>query len=108
MADTLKDKRMERERKTVEAMVHLFCIGHHGDRTGSCNECSDLYEYALSRLKMCPFQSEKPTCARCSVHCYRPDRREQIRAVMRYSGPRMLIHHPLLAMHHMLLGRKRR
>lgn len=30
--------------------------------------------------------------------------REQIKAVMRYAGPRMLLHHPILALFHMLDG----
>ena len=28
--------------------------------------------------------------AKCPVHCYQRDRREQAREVMRYAGPRMV------------------
>jgi hypothetical protein len=41
------------------------------------------------------------TCAKCPVHCYRPELRERIRAVMRYAGPRMLFRHPRLAILHL-------
>jgi hypothetical protein len=36
--------------------------------------------------------------------------REQIRRVMRYSGPRMIIHHPVLAIWHYIdrIARKRK
>jgi len=34
--------------------------------------------------------------------------REQIRAVMRYSGPRMLLHHPLMTFHHIWIDYKAR
>ena len=38
------------------------------------------------------------------VHCYAPARRQEIQAVMRYGGPRMLLHHPLMTLRHMMLG----
>lgn len=28
--------------------------------------------------------------------------RDRVKAVMRYAGPRMIIHHPLMALRHML------
>ena len=65
---------------------------------------STLREYVHARLDHCPFQEEKSTCAHCTVHCYKPDMRERIRAVMRYSGPRMLLHHPGLAVQHLIDG----
>lgn len=40
----------------------------------------------------------KTKCHKCSVHCYMPEMRERIKEVMRYSGPRMLLHHPVEAM----------
>jgi hypothetical protein len=30
-----------------------------------------------------------------------------VKKVMRYAGPRMLLHHPVLAMHHVFDGRKK-
>ncbi len=94
-------KRLKTELKTVEAMIGLYCSGIHGEKT-LCSECSDLLEYARSRLEKCPYGKDKPACARCPVHCYRPPMREKIRAVMRYAGPRMIYRHPLLALRHML------
>ena len=41
-----------------------------------------------------------------SVHCYQPQMREQIRQVMRYSGPRMLLYHPVLAIWHLVCSNK--
>jgi hypothetical protein len=63
--------------------------------------------YALERLKKCPFQGGKTTCAKCPVHCYKPKMREKIRIVMRYSGPRMLYHHPVLAIFHLIDSRRK-
>jgi len=71
-----------------------------------CPECTDLLDYALARIDACRFGDDKPTCARCAVHCFRPAMRAQIRAAMRYSGPRMTYRHPYLAARH-LMDRKR-
>lgn len=48
------------------------------------------------------FQEHKPTCGSCSVHCYKPSMKKRIIEVMRYSGPRMIFHHPLLACAHLV------
>ena len=40
--------------------------------------------------------------AMCNVHCYRPDMREKIREVMRFSGPLMIFHHPMEALRYIL------
>ena len=96
--------RIERERRTLEAMIRVYCHGNHGSGTGECAECAELRVYAGKRLEKCPFQEEKPPCARCPIHCYQPARREQVKAVMRYSGPRMMLRHPIFALRHWLDG----
>ena len=100
-----RNPRLKREAKTLTAMVGLYCHGHHGSPRGQpCTDCQDLLDYALFRLSKCPFWAGKPTCARCPIHCYKPAQREQIKIVMRHSGPRMLLHHPVLAVLHLLDG----
>ncbi len=95
---------MEREARTVEAMIRLYCRNVHGSGDALCPDCTALHSYARQRLQKCPFQEGKTTCARCPAHCYKPQMREQIRAVMRYAGPRMLLRHPVLAMLHLVDG----
>lgn len=98
--------RLARERVTVYAMTRIYCRDHHGlPENHLCEECSALYEYAMQRLEHCPYQGEKPTCANCPIHCYQKTRREEIRVVMRYAGPKMLLRHPWLAIRHLLDGR---
>lgn len=99
-------RRMDRERRTIEVMVGIYCRDHHGKRDGLCNRCSKLEEYAFARLDKCAFADAKPTCVNCPVHCYRPDMRERVREVMRYSGPRMLLRHPVLTIAHLRDGRR--
>jgi predicted amidophosphoribosyltransferase len=96
--------RMVRERRTIAAMIRIYCRGNgHPGRSdaGLCPECEALRSYAWRRLERCPFQEGKTTCARCPVHCYNPEQRERVRAVMRYAGPRMLARHPFLAVQHL-------
>lgn len=99
-------KRMDRERRTVDAMIHIYCKGHHDTKGELCPECGALRDYAFVRLDRCKFGEEKPTCGNCTVHCYRPDMRERVRAVMRYSGPRMVLRHPVLAIAHFVDGKR--
>jgi hypothetical protein len=92
--------RIIREKRTVRAMIGIYCRSRHGERRGLCAECSELMQYAECRLDACPFEAEKTACARCPIHCYRPTMRARIKEVMRYAGPRMLWRHPILAMWH--------
>jgi hypothetical protein len=92
---------IKREQKIVEYMVQLYCQGHHHAEKELCVECQELLVYAHQRILKCPFGNQKPTCAQCPVHCYQPDKREQIREVMRYAGPYMLYKHPFLTLFHL-------
>ncbi len=107
MNATRQKRRIEREKRTVEVMIGMYCP-HHASSSELCAGCHDLLEYALARIDRCPFLEAKPPCSSCPVHCYKPEMREQIRSVMRYAGPRMLLSHPVLAVAHMVDGLKKR
>jgi hypothetical protein len=94
--------RIKRELKTVQKMIRLYCRDHHAPALAPCDECCELFAYAEKRLLNCPFQERKSTCSKCAIHCYKPSMKEQIVKVMRYGGPRMLLHHPILAIHHLI------
>ena len=98
---------MIRERKTIETMIKIYCNTCHKNNDELSKECNELFEYAMIRLDKCPFQEKKPTCAKCPLHCYRPEMRTKVREVMKHSGPRMLFKHPILAFRHLLDGRKK-
>jgi hypothetical protein len=99
-------RRLERERRTVRAMLELYCRHHHGTSGVLCRDCADLEGYAGRRLDRCPYGPAKPTCVNCPVHCYRAAERERMREVMRFAGPRMIWRHPVLALLHLLDGRR--
>jgi len=92
----------EREEETIRAMLGIYCQDHHETREELCPDCTALFEYAQARLGKCPWGENKPVCAKFEIHCYRPAMREEIRKVMRYAGPKMLLRHPLLTIDHLL------
>ena len=100
------ETRREREKRVVSEMIALYCRKKHGPRRGLCPDCAALDAYARLRSEKCPFMETKTFCSNCRVHCYRPDMREKIRAVMRFSGPRMLLYHSVMAVRH-VIERKR-
>lgn len=115
----MSQKRMLRERGTIQMMAQIYCQAHHkreksreqSDQLNEANSslcptCQDFLNYALLRLDQCPFRDQKPTCTKCTIHCYQPDRREQVRQIMRFAGPRLLWKRPLLSILHLLDGFK--
>ena len=71
------ETKREREKKMISQMIALYCRRNHHTRGALCPECAAL-------------------------NCYKPDMREKIRAVMRFSGPRMIFYHPVAAIRHVV------
>ena len=104
-------RRREREMRTVSQMIALYCRKNHVGIAQDeiafcgeplCEECSDLDAYAVERTRRCRKMDVKTSCEECGNHCYRAAEREKVRAVMRFSGPRMLVNHPVAAIRHLL------
>lgn len=96
-------ERIEQEKLVVKQMIEIYCAKHHvHSRQGLCDDCRKLLDYAHRRLDHCPKGNSKSSCRKCEIHCYSPANRENIRAVMRYVGHRMLFIHPLSAIRHLL------
>jgi hypothetical protein len=104
---TEKKNILRKERKTIKIMIQMYCSKIHGNRKNLCKECSDMLDYAQKRLDFCPWGEKKPACSKCSIHCYKPEKRSKIREIMRYSGPRMMLKHPFLAMSHLWKMKKK-
>lgn len=80
-------KAKEKEFATLTRFVEVYCEHHHErpDSEGLCIECAELLDYARVRLEKCPYDP-KPKCKDCTTHCYRPQYRERVREVMKFSG----------------------
>ena len=102
------DDRAKRDIEVLAEFVGIYCEGNHpgaekhgvtaggsvGDalrdtRVALCDDCARLLRYAASMRVICPYDP-KPSCKKCATHCYRPEDREKIREVMRYSGMRLI------------------
>jgi len=88
-------------------MLRLYCKNHHHWEGELCSECQELSDYAMNRLTHCKRGESKPACGKCTVHCYKPEMRQRIIEIMRYSGPKMLFAHPILALRHLMDGWKK-
>lgn len=89
------------EKKLVSLMIELYRKGHK-NQEGIDEECQELITYSDARIDTCPYMETKTFCSKCKTHCYKPDMREKIKQVMRYAGPRMLFHHPVMAIKHLI------
>ena len=97
----MTNRRIEEEKNVVEQMIRLYCRNYEG-YTKLCPNCQELLVYCRSRLDRCRYGEQKPTCKKCPTHCYRAEMKDRIKAVMRWSGPRMILYHPLAAIRHLL------
>lgn len=100
-------KRETRDIRTLATFVALFCrSNHHADKQffqfgdpalvgitdkpiALCPECTKLLKYGLAMRLRCPLDP-KPMCKKCLNPCYKPEYREKVRKVMRFSGMRMI------------------
>jgi hypothetical protein len=82
-------------------------LGVYGRRAPAvCEECAELLRYAERRRAFCP-KDPKPFCSYCDTHCYSADRREFMREIMRYSGPRSVVRgHAIDSVRHLMEGRR--
>ncbi len=98
--------RIEREKRTVENMVKMYCDHNHNKIGLICCDCNELLEFANDRINQCIFHEDKPVCSECKIHCYRKDMREKIKIVMRFAGPKMIFRHPILGIRHLIDKRR--
>lgn len=97
-----KQSRIDYEKQIVKFMIELYCKGHKHEKGVPCKECEELLLYATNKLENCKFGEDKTFCNKCSVHCYKLQMKNKIREVMKYSGPRMIFYHPIVAVKHLL------
>ena len=54
-----------------------------------CNECEAFLLYAFERRLRCLLE-DKPACKHCPVHCYKPEHREKVKEIMKFSGQHLI------------------
>ncbi|MDF7680134.1 nitrous oxide-stimulated promoter family protein [Enterobacteriaceae bacterium ESL0689] len=93
--------RIKREKRTIQKMILLY--QHRSpDAIADAEHYQTLNDYADKRLDKCIFGEQKPACKQCPLHCYQPAKRDEMKQIMRWAGPRMIWRHPLLTVLHLL------
>lgn len=87
------DKRQS-EKDTFNLMIEIYDKAHQTNHI-------ELKDYAFKRIDVCPYMEIKTFCSQCSTPCYKQDMRDQIKKVMRYSGPLMIFKRPILTIKHL-------
>lgn len=95
---------IQQEITLIKVMIQLF---YQKQEEQAELTVEQMLAYAQKRLEVCRFGEAKPTCQHCPVHCYQKRYQEQMKLIMRYSGPRMLVYHPVLAIKHAFRGLRR-
>ncbi|MBN2079434.1 MAG: nitrous oxide-stimulated promoter family protein [Spirochaetes bacterium] len=99
---------VQKDIEILAEFIHIYCEDHHrgvnkfpavargaagrsldGIPFVYCDECRGLLLHAVSKRLICPYDP-KPSCKKCSTHCYAPEYRVMIRKVMRHSGMRLI------------------
>ena len=93
----------ESKKYIVHKMIAIYCRKNDSPpKKALCADCDDLLGYARKRADSCPQIENRAFCSGCPTPCYREDMREKIKITMRFAGPRMLLHHPILTIKHAL------
>lgn len=114
------DRKLRRDLRTLAGFIDIYCRGRHGEaergpvrlrnidverRHGRplrlCRACARLAAHAVMKRLYCPYEP-KPSCKKCPTHCYAPEYRAQIRAVMKYAGRRLVLSGRLDYLWHLL------
>jgi len=102
------DEKAAKDIGVLADFIEIYCGEHHegagevgagakiGEALGGrnvrlCDDCRRLFMYGASMCLICP-HDPKPSCKKCESHCYRPEYREKIREVMRFSGMYLIRH----------------
>jgi hypothetical protein len=124
--DRMSDPEVVHDTRLLGDFCVIYCKGNHAGRERIpltsdaatlgvyrkspvvCEECAELLRYAEQRRASCS-KEPKPFCSYCDTHCYKPEMRESMREVMRYSGPRSVMHgHAIDSVRHLIDGRRAR
>lgn len=101
------EERKKYEASVILAMIRIYCKKNHAEnykKSGHklCDSCQNLLDYCDRKIEKCPLGEKKTTCETCKIHCYAKNYREEVKKVMRFAGPRMMIYHPIMAVRHLI------
>ena len=94
--------KISRKKSIVSLMINLYCKKRHNASNPPCDSCDELIGYSHRKIEKCPNIEANTSCVNCNIKCYNQSMQEKIKKVMKYSGPRMIFHHPIAAIKHLI------
>jgi hypothetical protein len=121
------EKKRDNEKIAFLALTHIYCKGNNHlnreeyigsgklplelqekadrfsgnypnwKRIALCPHCYEMVKMAEKHVSGCPHMAYKTFCHSCPKPCYPKAHLEKIRPMMRYSGPRLMLRHPVIA-----------
>lgn len=107
-AVSASDHRIHRDIGVLALFTRVYCRANHAGRPRErvravaalapyvtpleadlCADCSRTLLHGAAKRLFCPYDP-KPRCRHCPTHCYAPGHREKVRAIMRFSGMRLI------------------
>lgn len=98
----MKKSKLKNQQNQIEIMITMYCKKYHTSKDILCDKCKNLLNYANKKVSNCPYIENKPNCKNCPTKCYNKDMQKDIIKVMRYSGPRLIFSHPIMAIDHII------
>lgn len=100
------EERKKYEANVIRVMIGIYCRKKHKEMAKNsennlCDKCQNLLYYCDKKIDNCPLGENKTTCETCKIHCYTKKYQEEVKKVMRFSGPRMMFYHPIMAIRHL-------
>lgn len=83
-------------------MIEIYCKHKHSYNGSLCKDCQEMKDYANMKIDKCPHIESKTFCSSCKTHCYEKLHRKKIREIMKYSGPRIIVYHPVATVKHII------
>lgn len=98
------EQKRQKEKDLISLMIRFYCEKYHHTKVYKplCAECAELEKYAHARVDRCPYIETKTFCSKCKSHCYGKEMRTRVKEVMKSTGLRLLLHHPILVIKHAL------
>lgn len=93
------EEKINFEKKIISQMIGIYCKKKH-KQIQICDECREVLDYANKKIENCKFIEVKSFCSNCKSPCYSPVMREKIREIMKFSGKRIILYHPILTIKH--------
>lgn len=91
---------MNRLNDKQKMLIAIFGVYQKYNKDTDLN-LEEIKSYSLKRLDNCIHIGEDIFCGFCEIQCFGDKYKKEIRSIMRFSGPRMILYHPIMAIRYL-------